>query len=97
MSAQSATDAIRAALASAYAEIVPGRVLGNDTLFVGPGSSMESVDFVSFLLLVEEKIAPLSKRSVFLLDEKAFAARHSPFRSVETLVRHIEELLRDAS
>ena len=58
----------------------------------GPDSPLDSLGLVSLLIDIEEA---LSDRGfdVMLSDERAMSARSSPFRSVATLIDHIQSAL----
>ena len=69
--------------------------ISKDLPLMGAVSPFDSLAFVSFVILVEEKIAERTDRILTLVDDKAFAARSSPFKTVGTLVNYIEERLGD--
>ena len=56
-----------------------------EAVLFGDGSSLDSMDLVSLIIDVEEMLADASCH-VALSDERAMSMRHSPFRSVTTLV-----------
>jgi D-alanine--poly(phosphoribitol) ligase subunit 2 len=57
-----------------------------DTSLFGPTGLLDSVGLVSLVLAVEQEISDLLGVSVSLADEKALSQRHSPFRTIGTLV-----------
>ena len=59
----------------------------------GPGSSLDSLELVNFIVAVEEKIEEVSGKTVRLVNEKAMSRKSSPFKTVGTLAEFIDELL----
>lgn len=57
-----------------------------DTALFGPTGLLDSVGLVSLVLAIEQDISDLLGVSVSLADEKALSQRHSPFRTIGTLV-----------
>jgi acyl carrier protein len=57
-----------------------------DTALFGPTGLLDSVGLVSLVLAVEQEVSERFGVAVALADEKALSQRHSPFRSVGTLV-----------
>ena len=60
----------------------------------GPPSPLDSLGLVALLIDVEEALAQQG-HVVVLTDERALSQRHSPFRTVPSLVQYIEHLLND--
>jgi acyl carrier protein len=67
-----------------------------DSVLYGPGSPLDSLGLVSLLIEVEEGLRDLGVE-VTLSDERAMSQRHSPFRSVTSLVDYIVQLLQSES
>lgn len=67
-------------------------VKAEETGLYGQGK-LDSVEFVSFIVAVEEQIAEKLNLTITLADEKAMSMRNSPFRTVGTLVKYIQEIL----
>lgn len=80
-------------LKNAYVETIPGSEFSATTVFLGNESQMESIDLVSFILLVEDKINSEFNSSISLMDEKAFSSKNSPFKNAESLMNYIQERL----
>jgi len=59
-----------------------------DTRLFGNGGTLDSLDLVRFVFLVEEK-AQQSGKTVALTDEKAMSQRNSPFASVKSLADYL--------
>jgi len=63
------------------------------TPLLGADSSVDSLSLVRLLVTIERLIEEQTGKSVAIVDESAFEAEHSPFTTVETLTRHINNLL----
>lgn len=63
------------------------------TRLYGGSGALDSLALVSLIADVEEKISDEFDVDIVLADEKAMSAKTSPFRSVESLVLYIENLL----
>lgn len=59
------------------------------TVLFGNDSALDSLAFVSFIVVVEEKIREVTSKPVTLVDEKAMSQRNSPFRTVESLAAYV--------
>lgn len=70
--------------------------LKEDTVLLGEGAVMDSFDFVSFVAILEEKIANEFDKTITLVSEKAFSKKYSPFKTVDRIVDYIIELLNEA-
>ncbi|MDQ3666111.1 MAG: hypothetical protein M3410_05830 [Acidobacteriota bacterium] len=68
-----------------------------ETHLFGRQGALESIEFVNFIVLLEERIADEMDRAVTLADEKAISRETSPFSTVERLADYVTELLRDSS
>lgn len=66
----------------------------NTTLY-GANSAFDSLAFVNFIVLVEERLMDLKNVQITLVDEKAMSLKHSPFRTVQTLAEYIENKIND--
>ena len=60
--------------------------VNRDTILFGPTGLLDSVGLVSLVLAVEQEVSERFGVAVALADEKALSQRHSPFRSIGTLV-----------
>lgn len=67
------------------------------TKLFGNGSTLDSLGLVNLILAVEQRISDDFEAAVTLADERAMSRRNSPFRSVESLIDYIEELLQEPS
>jgi acyl carrier protein len=65
-----------------------------ESRIIGKGGLLDSLAFVSFVVAVEQKINAAYGRQISLSNEKAFAQKQNPFRSVGNLVDYIAAALR---
>ena len=68
---------------------------GEATILFGGGGVLQSVDFVSLVLDIEEAIEDACGTAITLADEKALSQKNSPFRTVGTLSEYIAVLLEE--
>lgn len=66
--------------------------LGAETPLVGPCAVVTSLVFVQFVADVEAVLSEEFGREVILVSEEALSRRHSPFRTLGTLVDYVLEL-----
>lgn len=66
-----------------------------ETKLFGSDSELDSILLVNLIVSVEESIEELSGEYIPIADERAFSLEESPFKSIETLVDHIETLLNE--
>ena len=64
-----------------------------DTKIYGGGGVLDSLQLVSFITDLEGLISDEFDVDIVLADEKAMGQRNSPFNSVESLTKYIEQLL----
>ncbi len=64
-----------------------------ETRLFGMRGGLESLEFVNFIVLLEQRIAEEREVAVTLADEKAISRETSPFSTVEKLADYIIELL----
>lgn len=69
---------------------------GSESVLFGQGSSLESVDFVSLIVDIEQAVNDEFDTSITLVDAYAMSQKHSPFRTVGTLAEYIKGQLREA-
>jgi acyl carrier protein len=60
---------------------------------IGSSSLLDSMDLVTLIINIEEKIFNLMNLSITLANEKAMSRKNSPFKTVETLAEYITEIL----
>lgn len=68
---------------------------GKDSVLFGQGSSLESVDFVSLIVNIEQAISDEFDKEISLVDVRAMSQKHSPFRTVGSLAEYIQKMLEE--
>ena len=63
----------------------------------GRGGSLDSVGLVHLVVGVEQGVADAFGAGISLASDKAMARQRSPFRTIDSLVEFIAELLEDQS
>lgn len=66
---------------------------GLDTVLFGQGGVLESIDFVSLLLDIEEALSEELQVEVSLMNEKALSEKRSPFRTVGVLADYVRTII----
>lgn len=66
------------------------------TLLTGDGGALSSLDLISLILAVEEKVNEAFGTQVLLFDEALIADPNGPFRTVGDLVTHVHALVQKA-
>ena len=61
------------------------------SVLYGTGGSLDSITLVNLIADIEDAISEKFSISISLADEKAMSARHSPYRSVTSLVGAVVE------
>ncbi len=64
-------------------------------ILFGPGSLLDSLGLVSFIVSLEDAIANQYDVVISLSDDRAVSQKNSPFRSVKTLAVYISNLLEE--
>lgn len=64
---------------------------GEASVLFGKGSNLDSVDFVSLILDIEQAVEEETGVHVILSDSKALSQKNSPFRTVGTLVEYVKQ------
>ncbi len=64
------------------------------TLF-GSKSALDSLGLVSLITMIEERIEQETGQFISIADEKAMSMESSPFKTIETLAKYIENLLNE--
>ena len=68
-----------------------------DAPLYGATGKLESLDFVTLVMEVEEKINAEFDTDITIADEHLLSKQDSPFSSVRTLVEYLEEVLKNES
>jgi len=70
-------------------------VTNSETKLFGSDGLLDSMGLVNLVVNIEERIQEEYKISILLADERAMSRSQSPFRTLSTLAKYIEELLRE--
>jgi acyl carrier protein len=65
-----------------------------DAPLYGAAGKLESLDFVTLIMEVEEKINAEFATDITIADENLLSKEKSPFSSLGTLIEYLEELLK---
>lgn len=65
-----------------------------DAPLYGAGGKLESLDFVTLIMEVEEKINAEFGTDITIADENLLSKAKSPFSTLRTLIKYLEELLK---
>ncbi len=65
-----------------------------DAPLYGASGKLESLDFVTLVMEVEEKIKAEFGVDITIADENLLSKEKSPFSSLRTLIEYLEELLK---
>ena len=65
-----------------------------DAALYGARGKLESLDFVTFIMEVEEKIKIEFGVDITIADENLLSKEKSPFTSLRTLIEYLKELLK---
>lgn len=68
-------------------------VKSEDTVIFGANSSLDSMDLVNLITLIEERLENVCGEFVAIADERAMALESSPFRSIGTLNEYIQSIV----
>jgi acyl carrier protein len=68
-----------------------------DAPLYGATGKLESLDFVTLVMEVEEKINAEFGTDITIADEHLLSKQNSPFSSVRTLIEYLEEVLKNES
>ena len=66
-----------------------------ETQLFGSGDSLDSLQLVSLLTIVEQKLEEETGDYISIADENAMSLEESPFKTVGTLKNYINTLLND--
>jgi acyl carrier protein len=92
---------IRTAVFSAVDELntqLPAGVTVEKSLDVplyGAGGKLESLDFVTLIMEVEEKINAEFGTDITIADENLLSKEKSPFSTLRTLIEYLDELVKE--
>lgn len=66
-----------------------------DAPLYGAAGKLESLDFVTLIMEVEEKIKAEFGTDITIADENLLSKEKSPFSNLGTLIEYLKELLKD--
>jgi acyl carrier protein len=98
----SSDERIRTAVFSAVDELnsqLPAGITVEKSLDVplyGAGGKLESLDFVTLIMEVEEKINAEFGTDITIADENLLSKEKSPFSTLRTLIEYLDELVKPA-
>jgi hypothetical protein len=89
---QAAADELNATLPA------ESRIAASDaTLLNADGSQLTSLSIIAFIVAIEEKVSDAFGRPVLLFDEAMLVDPNGPYRTIGTLIDHIERTVRTSS
>src|SRR2546425_10276552 len=93
------TKAVFSAVDELNSQLPPGVSVEKslDAPLYGAGGKLESLDFVTLVMEVEEKINAEFGTDITIADEHLLSKKQSPFSSVRTLIEYLEEVLNQQS
>ena len=68
-----------------------------DAPLYGPSGKLESLDFVTLIMEVEEKINAEFDTDITIADENLLSKEKSPFSTLGTLIEYLQDLLKEAN
>ena len=68
-----------------------------DAPLYGSSGKLESLDFVTLIMEVEEKINAEFGTDITIADENLLSKEKSPFSTLGTLIEYLQELLKEAN
>src|SRR5688572_12317963 len=66
-----------------------------DTQLFGTGKSLDSLELVNLITIIEQKLEDETGDFISLADERAMSMSESPFKTVGSLNNYIQELLNE--
>ena len=67
--------------------------ISNDTILLDIDGKLDSLDFVTLIVIIEDNIFNKLGKNITIVSEKAFSKKYSPFKDVKSLTEFIVELL----
>jgi len=67
--------------------------ISKDTILLDKEENLDSLDFVSLVVIIESNIFNKLCKNITIVSEKAFSKKYSPFKNVGSLTEFIVELL----
>lgn len=69
--------------------------LTEETILFGKSGNLDSLELVSLIVSVEEKLFDEFEKQISIADEKAMSQTRSPFRTIGSLAQYIAFLLQE--
>jgi len=67
--------------------------ISKDTILLDKQGKLDSLDFVTLIVIIESNIFNKLDKNITIVSEKAFSKKYSPFKDVKSLTEFIAELL----
>jgi len=67
--------------------------ISNDTALLDVNGKLDSIDFITLIVIIEDNIFDKLGKNINIVSEKAFSKKYSPFKNVNTMTEFIVELL----
>lgn len=67
--------------------------ISKDTVLLDVNGKLDSLDFVTLIVIIENNIFNKIGKNITIVSEKAFSKKYSPFKNVNTMTEFIVELL----
>jgi len=67
-----------------------------DSVLYGPDAVIDSLGLVNLILAVEREVEDEFDQAITIADERALSMSQSPFRTIESLARYVENLLKES-
>ena len=67
--------------------------ISENTILLDKKGKLDSLDFVTLVVIVESNIFNKLGKNITIVSEKAFSKKYSPFKNVNTMTEFITELL----
>ena len=64
-----------------------------DERLLGKTGKLDSMSFVTLVAIIEEKLQEHTGQAIYLVTDKAFAQKRSPFYDIQSLANFIDTLL----
>lgn len=69
--------------------------VSENTVLLGQKSNLDSLDFVSLVMIVEENVFEEMDQNITIASDKAFSKNYNPFARVDKLIKYVFELLKE--
>ena len=67
--------------------------ISKDTILLDVDGKLDSLDFVTLIVIIEDNIFNKLGKNITIVSEKAFSKEYSPFKNVNTMTEFIAELM----